>query len=68
MDQYQLKDGQTVLDVLVDAGLTDSRSQARRLINQNAVKLDEEKLTDPHQAFPGKGVLQVGKRHFIRII
>jgi len=68
MDQYQLKDGQTVLDVLVDAGLTDSRSQARRLINQNAVKLDEEKLTDPHQAFPGKGVLQVGKSHFIRII
>lgn len=68
MDQYQLKDGQTVLDVLVEAGLTESRSQARRLVDQNAVKLDEEKLTDPHQAFPGKGVLQVGKRHFIRII
>ena len=68
MDQYQLKDGQTVLDVLVDCGLTESRSQARRLISQNAVKLDDGILTDPHQAFPGKGVLQVGKRRFIRII
>lgn len=68
IDQYQLKEGQTVLDVLVEAGLSESRSQAKRLISQNAVKLDEEKLTDPHQAFPGKGVLQVGKRHFIRII
>jgi len=68
MDQYQLKQGQTVLDVLVEAGLTESRSQARRLIKQNAVKLDDEKLSDPHQAFPGKGVLQVGKRRFIRIV
>jgi len=67
MEQYQLKEGQTVLDVLVDADLADSRSQARRLISQNAVKLDEVKLTDPHQVFPGKGVLQVGKRHFIKI-
>jgi len=67
MDQYQLKEGQTVLDVLVESGLIDSRSQARRLISQNAVKLDDEKLTDPHQAFPGKGVLQVGKRRFLRV-
>jgi tyrosyl-tRNA synthetase len=68
MDQYQLKDEQTVLDVLVESGLTESRSQARRLISQNAVKLEDQKLTDPHQAFPGKGVLQVGKRRFIRVI
>lgn len=68
MEEYQLKEEQTVLDVLVDAGLAESRSQAKRLLSQNAVKLDESKLTDPHQAFPGKGVLQVGKRRFIRIV
>ena len=68
MDQYQLKEGQTVLDVLVEANLTESRSQARRLISQNAVKLDDEKLTNPHQQFPGKGVLQVGKRRFVQVI
>jgi tyrosyl-tRNA synthetase len=68
MEQYQFQKNQTVLDVLVDAGLVESRSQGRRLINQNAVKLDDQKLTDPHQKFPGKGVLQVGKRRFIRVI
>ena len=68
MDEYKLIDGQSLLDVLDESGLTESRSQARRMIQQGAVKLDDIKLADPHQAFPGKGVLQVGKRHFIRII
>jgi tyrosyl-tRNA synthetase len=67
METYKLQKGQTVLDVLVDSGLVDSRSQARRLISQNAVRLDEEKLSDPHQKFPGSGVLQVGKRRFIKV-
>jgi len=46
----------------------ESRSQARRMIQQGAVKLDDQKLDDPHAEFPGAGVLQVGKRRFIRII
>lgn len=68
MDQYKLHAGQTVLDVLQESGLTASRSQARRLIEQNAVRLDERILDDPHAEFPGKGVLQVGKRRFIKVI
>jgi tyrosyl-tRNA synthetase len=67
MDHYQLQKGQTVLDVLVDSGLVKSRSQARRLIDQNAVRLDDQKLDDPFQEFPGSGVLQVGKRRFIQV-
>jgi len=67
MDHYQLQKGQTVLDVLVDSGLVKSRSQARRLIDQNAVRLDDSKLDDPFQEFPGPGVLQVGKRRFIQV-
>ena len=68
MAEYQLQSGQTVLDVLEDSGLTDSRSQAKRLIQQNAVSLNDNKLADPHAEFPGKGVLQVGKRRFIKVI
>jgi len=67
IETYQLQSGQTVLDVLVDSGLVDSRSQARRLIEQSAVRLDDQKLDDPFQEFPGPGVLQVGKRRFIRV-
>ena len=68
MDEYTLEKGLSVLDVLERAELVESRSQARRMIQQGAVKLDDQKLDDPHAEFPGTGVLQVGKRRFIRII
>ena len=68
IDEYKLEEGQTVLDVLEGAELVESRSQARRLLQQGAVRLDDQKLEDPHAGFPGTGVLQVGKRHFKKIV
>ncbi len=68
LEEYELKSGETVLDVLDSSGLVESRSQARRMVKQNAVRLNDQKLTDPHQEFPEKGILQVGKRRFIKII
>ena len=58
---------QTVLDVLLSTGLAKSKSEGRRLIEQNGVKLDGTVLSDPNQTFPGPGVLQVGKRRFVKI-
>lgn len=58
---------QSVQDVLVASGLAKSKSEARRLIEQKGVKLDGAVLSDPNQPFPGSGVLQVGKRRFLRI-
>lgn len=68
MNEYVLKDRQTVLDVLDDSGIVDSRSQARRMIKQKAVRLNNDKLLDPYQEFPGPGVLRVGKRRFVKVI
>ncbi len=65
MDVYQLASGETVLDVLVAAELVKSKSEGRRLIEQNGVRLDGETLEDPNAEFPGPGVLQVGKRRFV---
>ncbi|MGB5842912.1 MAG: tyrosine--tRNA ligase [Anaerolineales bacterium] len=67
MPEYMLKPGQNVLDVLQDSGMIKSRSEGRRLINQNGVRLDGEVLDDPNQAFPHPGVLQAGKRRFTKI-
>ncbi|MEX1071918.1 MAG: tyrosine--tRNA ligase [Anaerolineales bacterium] len=64
---YVVKPKQTLLDVLLDAGLAKSKGEGRRLIEQNGVRLDGTVLSDPNQAFPGKGVLQVGKRRFLKI-
>jgi tyrosyl-tRNA synthetase len=67
MPEYQLAEGQTVLDIILDAKLATSKSEGRRLIDQKAVRLDGEVLERGDLPFPHPGVLQVGKRKFLRI-
>ena len=67
MPEFALQTGQTVLDVLLSAGLAGSKSEGRRLLEQNGVRLDGETLNDPNQVFPHAGVLQAGKRRFVRV-
>jgi len=67
MPEYGLQAEQSVLDVLVDSGLASSRSEGRRLIQQNGVRLDGDVLSDPFEVFPHPGVLQAGKRKFIKV-
>jgi len=57
----------TVLDVLLNASLAGSKSEARRLIDQKGVKYNGEVVDDPSAHLEGQGVLQVGKRHFLKI-
>ncbi len=52
MPTFTLRTGQTVLDVLLEGKLVTSKSEGRRLIEQNGVRLDGETLTDPNQVFP----------------
>jgi tyrosyl-tRNA synthetase len=67
MPAYQLESGQSILDVLVAGGLVRSKSEGRRVIAQKGVRLDGETMTDPNQDFPHPGILQVGKRRFLRV-
>jgi tyrosyl-tRNA synthetase len=67
MPEYTLRAGQTVLDVLIDGGLVASKSEGRRLLEQNGVRLDGKTLTEPSIPFPHPGVLQVGKRKYLRV-
>jgi tyrosyl-tRNA synthetase len=67
MPEYQLQAGASVMDVLTGAGLVSSKSEARRLIEQKGVRLDGETLERGDVAFPHPGVLQVGKRRFLRV-
>ena len=67
MPEYNLKDGQTVLDVILDAKMAASKSEARRLFDQKGVRLDGETIERGDLTFPHAGVLQVGKRKFLRV-
>jgi len=57
-----------IAKALVDCGLEESTSQARRDIKQGAVKLDQHKVEDEQlQLECGHYILQVGKRKFAKI-
>ena len=62
-------DGLPVANMLKDAGLVSSTSDARRMIDQGAVKFDGERVTDPRQKLQGgvSLVIQVGKRKWARV-
>jgi tyrosyl-tRNA synthetase len=67
MPEFSLQSQQTVLDVILAAKLAASKSEARRLIDQKGVRLDGEVLERGDAPFPHAGVLQVGKRRFVRV-
>lgn len=62
-------EGYAIANLLKDAGLTGSTSDAMRMIQQGAVKLDGEKIEDKNLKVQAgtEGVFQVGKRKFARI-
>jgi tyrosyl-tRNA synthetase len=57
-----------VVDVIAASGLAASKSEARRLVQQGAVKLDDERVKSIEDTVGEKEVLQVGKRRFVRLI
>jgi tyrosyl-tRNA synthetase len=72
MDELQVPVATSVVELLVAAGLTSSRNQARQLIKGGGVRLDEVKVLDEKQmvdlATDASCVLQVGRRKFVRLV
>ncbi len=66
--EQKIESNQALVDLLIAAEFAKSKSEARRLIEQNGVKLDGKTLTDPAQVMDMEGILQVGKRHFLKLI
>jgi tyrosyl-tRNA synthetase len=58
-----------IAHILKNAGLCPSTSDAIRMVNQGAVKINGEKIEDPKTTFPAgtQDVFQVGKRKFAKI-
>lgn len=67
MPEFELQPSQTVLDVILAANMAPSKSEARRLFDQKGVRLDGETIERGDTVFPHPGVLQVGKRKFLRV-
>jgi tyrosyl-tRNA synthetase len=60
----------TILDAIFNSGLTPSKKEARRVLEQGGVSLDGEKADDPFFTIDlsEKRLLKVGKRKFIYLV
>lgn len=68
--ELRAQDGQLpIANVLKEAGLTSSTSEALRMIKQGAVRIDGERVEDRQLQLPvgSTHVFQVGKRRFARV-
>ena len=59
-----------VIDLLVDAKQFSSRSEARRMIEQGGITIDDEKVTDFKQILPKKSeyIIKKGKKTYLKVI
>lgn len=57
-----------LIDLLLELGFVQSKGEAKRLIQGGGVKFDGEKISDINYALNQCGVLQAGKRNFVKLV
>jgi len=69
IEEFTLEENIKLLDLIVTNSLTKSKSEARRMIEQGAVRIDGEKVNDVNILIKTgeKFILKVGKRKFLSI-
>ena len=66
--------GINILDLLVETNLVSSKSEARRLVEQNGISLNQEKVQNVEKAITNEDlnddfiIIQKGKKIFLKVI
>ncbi|HAV43530.1 TPA: tyrosine--tRNA ligase [bacterium] len=71
IEEFRAKEPfQGIVELLFVTGLTPSKSEARRLIKQGGVRLNQIRIDDPEFVvrIDGEHILQVGRRKFVKIV
>lgn len=60
----------SITDFLVEAKLVESKSEAKRVVEQGGVTVDNQAISDPNSLFNPKDrqIIRVGKRRFLKIL
>lgn len=69
--EIKIDRGEKLIDMMAGFGLAESKSDARRKIDQGAVSLNQEKISDVNTILDerfDRQVLRVGKKDFVRVI
>ncbi len=65
----EIESVETVVDAMVAAGVAKSKGEARRLIEQGGVSVDDTKVTDSNMPIPAKEfVLHKGKKVHLKVV
>jgi tyrosyl-tRNA synthetase len=68
IQEYKISGDISISQLMVAAGLSVSRSEAVRLIRQNAVTVNGEKVSDPNMSITSGATIKVGKRRYIKTV
>ncbi|MEO8611964.1 MAG: tyrosine--tRNA ligase [Chloroflexota bacterium] len=71
MPEEPLEKSEKVVDILRRLKMVSSGGEAKRLMEQNGIRLNEQPVTDPMASVTPEmlpAVLQVGKRKFVRLV
>ncbi|MEK7066152.1 MAG: tyrosine--tRNA ligase [Patescibacteria group bacterium] len=66
--EAEAKEGMRLKELLAENDLIKSASDFRRLIEEKAISLDGEKITDPNYTVIKDGVIKVGKKRFLKVV
>lgn len=67
--EFEMTEPMKILDFLVAIKISDSKSDARRNVEQGGIQIDGEKIIDKEfVVLPGEHMVQKGKKTFLRVI
>ncbi len=69
MPTFSIKQDMNIIDLMLAAEVAPSRSEARRLVTQGGVRLDDAAIEKIDAIIPARdAVLRVGRRKFVRLV
>ncbi|MBR1681207.1 tyrosine--tRNA ligase, partial [bacterium] len=68
IQEYNLVESKNILDLLLELNFIQSKGEGKRLIQGGGVKFDGEKISEPTFLVENAGIIQAGKRKFVKIV
>ena len=68
IQEYNLIESRNVLDLLLELGFIQSKGEGKRLVQGGGIKFEGEKIAEPTYLIEKAGILQAGKRKFVKIV
>ncbi len=69
IEEFEIGDSMKIIDILLTSKVLPSKSEVRRMLQQNAISVNGEKVTsEDHLIYGGKEtIIKIGKRKFLKV-